>query len=130
MACPDPHARDVDVVFSPPGKKWKDGFVGVTPLSNYALRPTGDPLQTLADDFAAMNRVKRINSRETLLEGRRALVVQYGHARLSEEEVTFSFLADEPIEIWFQGLPGPKPVNSLPNFPLYARMLSTFKSRP
>jgi hypothetical protein len=130
MACPDPHARDVDVVFSPPGTKWKDGFVGVMPLTNYASRSTGDPLQNLADDFAVMNRIKRINSRETLLGGRRALVVQFGRASLSEEEVTFSLIADEPIEIRFQGPPGPRPVSRLPNFPIYSRMLSTFRYRP
>lgn len=124
MACPDPHATDVSVVFAPRGRSgWKSGTVTVTPLSNYALKRSGDPLQNLADDFAQANRVRRMDSHDTVLAGHRALVVRYGHGDSAEIEVTFSFLNSEPIEIEFGGS---GPLESLADLPIYRRMLTTF----
>ena len=126
-SCPDPSAPDVLVDFSPPGVQ--DSNQGWLMIERLADKPANKSLdEWLAEVKSADNRIPQIKEEKSTLNGLPALQVRYRNPSGNgyEMETVYVISNLKTFAISFQGKEGSS-IESLGNYAIYRRMLSTFK---
>lgn len=125
-SCLDPSAPDVFVDFSPPEvKDFDEGWLMIERLADKPANKSLD--EWLAEVKSTDNRIPPIKEEKSTLNGLPVLQVRYRDpsGKGYEMETVYVISNSKTFAISFQGKEGPS-IESLGNYGIYRRMLSTF----
>lgn len=126
-SCPDPRAPGVYVDFFPPNNQDGDGWVMVEPLASKPTHETAD--EWLSEIAGSANLNPQLGAKKLTVSGLPALRVLYRTSNGQQMEAVYVVAGRQTFSIGFSGDALRAPINTLPRYAIYNRMIDTFHVR-
>jgi len=125
QSCSDAHAAGMYVDFFPPSNSERDGWVMVEPL---APRPANEAASDwLVEIAATANLNPQVMEQPFLVDGRPALRVRYRTSYGLLMEDVYVVAGRQTFSIQFGGSDLKPPIETLPNYRVFNRMVLSFR---